>query len=89
MLSAILSPAEGKAVDQHPDIIRLLKWVFNTRPPERRLVPEWDLRKVLVLLTSKLFEPISKVSLKHLTLKCFPCSNIDVSTLQRPQSIED
>lgn len=69
MLSAILPPAEGIAVGQHPDIIRLLKGVFNTRPPEKRLVPEWDLGKVLGLLASNLFEPISKVSLKHLTLK--------------------
>ena len=69
MLSAILPPVEGIAIGQQPDIIRLLKGVFNTRPPEKRLVPEWDLGKILVFLTSKLFEPISKVSLKHLTLK--------------------
>ena len=69
MLSAILPPAEGIAVGQHPDITRLLKGVFNTRPPEKRLVPEWDLGKVLVLLASSQFEPISKISLKHLTLK--------------------
>lgn len=69
MLSAILPPADGISVGQHPDIIRLLKGVFNTRPPEKRLVPEWDLRKVLDFLTSKTFEPISKVSLKYLTLK--------------------
>ena len=69
MLSAILPPAEGIAVEQHPDITRLLKGVFNTRPPEKRLVPEWDLGKVLGLLASSQFEPISKISLKHLTLK--------------------
>ena len=69
MLSAILPPVEGTVVGQHPDILRLLKGVFNTRPPEKRLVPEWDLGKVLGLLTSSQFEPIHKVSLKHLTLK--------------------
>lgn len=69
MLSAILPPADGVSIGQHPDIIRLLKGVFNKRPPEKRLVPEWDLRKVLDFLTSKTFEPISKISLKYLTLK--------------------
>ena len=69
MISAILPPVEGIAVGQHQDIIRLLKGVFNTRPPQKRLMPEWDLGKVLDLLASPVFEPISKISLKYLTLK--------------------
>ena len=69
MLSVVLSPADGMPVGQHPDILRLLKGVFNSRPPEKRLMPEWDLKKVLDFLLGSLFEPISKVSLKYLTLK--------------------
>ena len=69
MISAILPPVEGIAVGQHQDIIRLLKGVFNTRPPQKRLMPEWDLGKVLDLLASPVFEPMSKISLKYLTLK--------------------
>ena len=60
MLSAILPPAVGIPVGQHPDITRLLNGVFNTRPPEKRLVQEWDLVKVLGLLASSQFEPISR-----------------------------
>ena len=69
MLSVVLSPADGMPVGQHPDILRLLKGVFNSRPPDKRLMPEWDLKKVLDFLLGSLFEPISKVSLKYLTLK--------------------
>ena len=47
MLSSVLSPIEKIPVCQHPYIIRLLKGVFNTRPPKRKLVPEWDLPLVL------------------------------------------
>ncbi|MCW4309287.1 MAG: tyrosine-type recombinase/integrase [Candidatus Thiodiazotropha endolucinida] len=69
MLSVVLPPADGMPVGQHPDILRLLKGVFNSRPPEKRLLPEWDLKKVLDFLSGSLFEPISKVSLKYVTLK--------------------
>ena len=36
MLSVVLSPADGMPVGQHPDILRLLKGVFNSRPPEKK-----------------------------------------------------
>ena len=69
MISAILQPANGIAVGQHQDFILSLKGVFNTRPPQKRLMPEWDSGKVLDLLASPVFEPISVISLKYLTLK--------------------
>ncbi|MCG8048370.1 MAG: hypothetical protein N0E48_22590 [Candidatus Thiodiazotropha endolucinida] len=69
MLSAILPPVDNVSVGQHPHIIRLLKGVFNSRPPQKKLVPEWDLQRVLDFLSGDLFEPLSKIHLKYLTLK--------------------
>ena len=54
---------------QHPYIIRLLKGVFNSRPPKSKLLPEWDLQKVLNMLQKEPFEPISAASLKLITYK--------------------
>lgn len=50
MLSSLLPPIDNVPVGQHPYIIRLLKGVFNSRPPQVKLVPEWDLHKVLDIL---------------------------------------
>ena len=69
MLSALLVPVDNVPVGQHPHIMRLLKGVFNSRPPQKKLVPEWDLQKVLNFLSGSNFEPLSKVSLKYLTWK--------------------
>ena len=57
MLSLVLSPIEKFPVGQHPYIIRLLKGVFNSRPPVRKLLPEWDLPLVLDMLKTESFEP--------------------------------
>ena len=89
MLSNILPPIEGFKVGQHPDLIRLIKGVFNSRPPQKRLVPEWNLEDVLSSLQKKPFEPMKRASLKHITFKtvflvaitCFRrCS--DIQSLQ-------
>ena len=69
MLSVMLPKIDGTPIGQHTDITRLLKRVFNSRPPVKRLVPEWDLKKVLELLSNPPFEPIHKISLKCLTWK--------------------
>lgn len=70
MLSILLPPVGNFQVGQHPYIIRLLKGVFNLRPPSSKLVPEWELPKVLAVLQKHPFEPLRKASLKYLTLKC-------------------
>lgn len=89
MLSVVLPPIDGFKVGQHPDIVRLIKGVFNSRPPQKRLVPEWDLESVLSSLQKKPFEPMRKASLKLVTYKtvflisiaCFRrCS--DIQSLQ-------
>ena len=69
MLSSVLPPIDNIPVGQHPYIIRLLKGVFNSRPPTVRLTPEWNLLKVLDMLQKPPFEPMKKCSLKHVTYK--------------------
>ena len=54
MLSSVLLPVQNIPFGQHPYIIRLLKGVFNSRPPTAALIPEWDLPKVLDLLKNHL-----------------------------------
>lgn len=69
MLSAVLPQVDNHKVGQHPYVILLLKGVFNSRPPSVRLLPEWDLLKVLDSLQKKPFEPLHKAQLKVVTLK--------------------
>ena len=86
MLSVMLPQINGYPVGQHPDIKRLLKGVFNSRPPVKQLVPEWDLRKVLGLLSSPPFEPMNTISLKCLTWKTVFLTAI--STFRRCSDIQ-
>ena len=69
MLSAVLQPIGNVPVGQHPYIIRLLKGVFNSRPPTVRILPEWDLQLVLDMIQKHPFEPMGKASLKFMTFK--------------------
>lgn len=69
MLSSVLPPVEQIPVGQHPYIIRLLKGVFNSRPPRVKLLPEWNLDKILEMLKKKPFEPMKKAELKFITWK--------------------
>ena len=69
MLSAILPTYDKFPVGKHPDIIRLLKGVFNSRPPKTKLLPEWNLPSVLKTLEKEPFEPLNLANLKDLTLK--------------------
>lgn len=57
---------------RHPYIIRLLKGVFNERPPIKCLSPNWDFSFVLGCLKEAPFEPLKDASFQHLTWKtCF------------------
>ena len=69
MLSTVVNPVDNKAVGQHPYIIRLIKGVFNSRPPVKKLVPEWDLSLVLEAIQKAPFEPMKTVHLKYATWK--------------------
>lgn len=69
MLSSVLPPVDNFPIGQHRFIIRLLKGVFNSRPPTRKLVPEWDLNLVLTALQKCPFEPMMKTHMKFVTFK--------------------
>ena len=69
MLSSVLPSINNIPVGQHPNIIRILKGVFNGRPPEHKLIPEWDLRIVLQMLKEAPFEPMNLARLKYVTWK--------------------
>lgn len=86
MLSSILPPVQNTPIGQHPNIIRLLKGVFNSRPPVLKLVPEWDLPKVLDLLKKPPFEPLKSVPLKYLTWKTVFL--VAISTYRRSSDLQ-
>ena len=82
MLSSVLPPVQHIPRWQHPYIIRLLKWVFNSRPPTAILIPAWDLPKVLDCLNAP-SEHFKWSPLKYLTMKTvFFCSNLDLQMIQ-------
>ncbi|CAC5426474.1 unnamed protein product [Mytilus coruscus] len=43
--------------------------VFNSRPPKVKLVPEWDLHKILDMLQKSPFEPLREAEIKFVTYK--------------------
>ena len=66
-LSSTLKPIDGFQVGQHPLVSRLMKGVFNTRPPLPKVCPAWSVSKVLDWLRQ--WGPASSLDLKCLTLK--------------------
>ena len=86
MLSSVLSPVENIPVGQHPFIIRLLRAVFNERPPVKRIAPDWDLFVVLGCLKKAPFEPLKLASLKYLTWKT--CFLLAITTFRRCSDLQ-
>lgn len=68
-ISSYHDNVDGLKVGEHPTLIRLIKGVFNLRPPSRQLQASWDLGLVLRKLRGKPFEPLADVSARWLTLK--------------------
>lgn len=66
-LSSTLAPIGGYKVGNHPLVVRLLKGVFNLRPPIKTLTPAWSVQKVLDLL--RVWSPLEKLDLKCLSFK--------------------
>ena len=60
-------PVDGICVGSHPFISRLMKGIFNLRPPCPRYVQTWDVSVVLCYL--KFLSPAPLLSMKNLTLK--------------------
>ena len=86
MLSSVLPPIDNVRVGQHPYIIRLLKGVFNSRPPVRKLLPEWDLPSVLDMLKQPPFEPMQTARLKYITWKTIFL--IAITTFRRSSDLQ-
>ena len=59
------------SISKNENLNRLLDSFHRDRPKGRRGVPSWNLCLVLHQLTKAPFEPLQKVSLKHLTFKTF------------------
>ena len=86
MLSSVLPPIDKCPIGQHPYIIRLLKGIFNERPPVKKLTPEWDLPLVLGCLQRCPFEPMREASLKYVTWKT--CFLLAITTFQRCSDLQ-
>ena len=66
-LSAVIPTLEGVTVGSHPLVKRLMKGVFNLRPPKARYSHTWDVTVVLDYLRT--LGPNEGLSLKKLTMK--------------------
>lgn len=86
MLSSILAPVDNTPIGRHPFIIRLLRAIFNERPPLKKLVPEWNLLFVLDSLKKAPFEPLKDVSLRYLTWKV--CFLLAITTFRRCSDLQ-
>ena len=60
---------DGTSVGNNPTIGQLLRGMFHTRPPQRRLPPTWSINAVLESLSRSPFEPLAGASLEDLTKK--------------------
>ena len=73
-ISSVHDRADGVLVGQHPIITRLIKGIFNVRPPIPRYSSTWDVQLVLNFLQTQ--GKSEALPLKMLTQKkCFPLSN--------------
>ena len=68
MLSSTINTIDGFPVGKHPMVVRLMRGIFNKRPPSKPLFPAWSVSKVLELFTK--WAQAKSLSLKQLTLKC-------------------
>ena len=66
-ISSVHTEVEGYSVGQHPLICRVLKGVFNSRPPKPRYQSTWSVKSVLTWMEG--LGPNSKLSLTDLSHK--------------------
>ena len=66
-LSSYVSLDDGSVVGQNRLVCRLLKGVFQSRPPKPKCAEVWDVQVVLAYLAT--LHPVESVALKELTLK--------------------
>ena len=69
-ISSVHDKVDGLSVGQHSTIVRLLKGIFNVRPPIPHYLATWDVQKVLDFLEAGGKPPtFSTLPLKMLTLR--------------------
>jgi hypothetical protein len=68
-ISMFHNPIDGAKVGENKLLIKLLRGVFNRRPPKKAEIPIWDLAVVLKGLTQAPFEPMVSAKPKHLAWK--------------------
>ena len=66
-LSSYITLENGTCVGKHPLVSRLMKSIFQEKPPRPKYTEIWDVSIVLSYLQS--LSPVDKLSLKELTLK--------------------
>ena len=66
-LSSYVSLDDGSVVGQNPLVCRLLKGVFQSRPPKPKYSEVWDVQVVLTYLAT--LHPVESLTLKELTFK--------------------
>ena len=81
-ISSVHDRADGVPVGQHPIITRLIKGIFNVRPPIPRYSSTWDVQLVLNFLQTQ--GKSETLSLKMLTLK-----NVFLLAITRPSRSAD
>ena len=59
----------GLTVSTSPTLTNLIKGAFHERPPERSLVPAWDLSLALGMIADSPYEPMHLLDLPELTRK--------------------
>ena len=82
-LSGILVPVNGRPIGEHPLIVRLLKGMFNVRPPVPRYNGTWDVNIVLKFLEN--WHPLETLEMKHLSFKTVAL--VGLVSAQRSQAL--
>ena len=85
-IGSVHEKIDGVEVGKHPLIARILKGVFNNRPPRPKYNSVWDVNQVLSWLKS--IGPSESLSLRDLTIKTTmllaltrPCRGADLAAL--------
>ena len=76
-------PVNGRPIGEHPLIVRLLKGMFNVRPPVPRYNGTWDVNIVLKFLEN--LHPLETVEMKHLSFKTVAL--VGLVSAQRSQAL--
>ena len=88
VLSSVLPPVDNIPVGQHPYIVRLLKGIFNSRPPTIKLLPEWELPLVLDFLETSVWAvTFSSAKISDLEIS-FYCSNYNIPQGEQHPSVK-